>query len=162
VYPGCLSRIRIFPSRIPDPESERFRIRIKEFKYLISLKKDLGCSSRILDPYPDFFPTPDPGVNHLLPVMLAHKGLGGWSESQDSKKACLLYPSCFMVCSSTVCLVCCVILFPAFRPDIYLCGNPGRDRSSSLRGSRPVGLVAGRAPAPFRRSVNNTVCTRFS
>jgi hypothetical protein len=32
--PGCLSRIRIFPSRIPDPESKRFRIRvrIKEFK----------------------------------------------------------------------------------------------------------------------------------
>ncbi len=32
---GCLSGIRIFPSRIPNPGSKgfRFRIRIKEFKY---------------------------------------------------------------------------------------------------------------------------------
>ena len=30
--PG-LSRIQIFPLRIPDPGSKRFRIRIKEFKY---------------------------------------------------------------------------------------------------------------------------------
>jgi len=31
--PLCLSRIRIFPSRIPDTGSKRFRIRIKVFKY---------------------------------------------------------------------------------------------------------------------------------
>jgi hypothetical protein len=44
------------------------RIRIKEFKYfnpkkwfLCSRKYDPGCSSRILDPDPDFLPIPDPG-----------------------------------------------------------------------------------------------------
>jgi hypothetical protein len=58
-YPA--SRIRIFPSRI----------RIKEFKhfnpkkwFLSSIKYDPGCSSRIPDPDPYFYPSriPDPGV----------------------------------------------------------------------------------------------------
>jgi hypothetical protein len=54
--PGCLSRIRLFPSRIL----------INEFKYypkkwfLSSRKYDPGCSSWIPDA--DFLPIPDPGV----------------------------------------------------------------------------------------------------
>jgi hypothetical protein len=60
-----------FPSRIPDPKCfhSGCRIRIKEFKYfnpekrfLSSRKYDLGCSSRIPDPY--FLPIPDPDPQH--------------------------------------------------------------------------------------------------
>ncbi len=36
--PGCLSRIRIFPSRIQGPKDSGSRIRIKEFKYFLTLK----------------------------------------------------------------------------------------------------------------------------
>jgi hypothetical protein len=48
---------------IPDPGSAS-----KNYKYftpkrfLSSRKYDLGCSSRIPDPDPDFLPIPDPGV----------------------------------------------------------------------------------------------------
>jgi hypothetical protein len=59
-----------FPFRIPDPPffPPGFRIRIEEFKYfnpnkwfLSSRKYVAGCSSRIPDPDPYFFPIPDPG-----------------------------------------------------------------------------------------------------
>jgi hypothetical protein len=71
--PGCLFRIRIFLSRIRDPESKRFRIRIKEFR----LNKDDETVSKLSEKlsgmfipflYSDFSPsriqekkTPDPG-----------------------------------------------------------------------------------------------------
>ncbi len=54
VDPECLSRIRIFPFRIPGQKDSGSRIRIKEFMYfkpkklfLISRKNDPECSSRI-------------------------------------------------------------------------------------------------------------------
>ncbi len=69
--PGCLSLI---PDQIFFHPGSRIRtlfpsqIRIKEFKYfnpekwfLSSRKYDPGCSSWILDPFPDFLPLPDPG-----------------------------------------------------------------------------------------------------
>jgi hypothetical protein len=71
--PGCLSRIRLYSTRIPDPNCLHpgSRIRIKEYKYfdpkkpqkwfLSSRKYDPGCSSRIPDPDADFLPIPDPG-----------------------------------------------------------------------------------------------------
>jgi hypothetical protein len=67
--PGYLSRIRIFLSRIPDPNvfHPRSRIRIKEFKYFnpkkwftSSRKYDPGCSSRIWILI--FYPSRIPGV----------------------------------------------------------------------------------------------------
>ncbi len=75
--PGCLSRIRRFPSRIPDPYCLHpgSRIRIKEFKYFNPKKtKKKGCSSRIrmLTFYPSRIPdpgvkkAPDPGSATLL------------------------------------------------------------------------------------------------
>jgi hypothetical protein len=59
-----------FPSRVLDPNffHPGSRIRNKEFKcfnpkkwFVSSRKYDLGCSSRIPDPDPDFLPIPDPG-----------------------------------------------------------------------------------------------------
>jgi hypothetical protein len=68
--PECLSRIRIFPSRIPAQKDSgsRSRIRIIKLKYfnpklfLSSRKYDQGYSSRIPDPDFDFFTHPGPGV----------------------------------------------------------------------------------------------------
>jgi hypothetical protein len=65
--PGCLSRIRIFPSWIQGRKDSgsRIRIRINEFKYfnpklfLGSRKYDPECSSRIHILI--FIPIPDPG-----------------------------------------------------------------------------------------------------
>ncbi len=60
---------------IPDPNffHPGSWIRIKEFKYFNpikwfpnSRKYDLGCSSRIPDPDPDFLPIPDPDPQHCL------------------------------------------------------------------------------------------------
>ncbi len=63
-YPQSLYRIPHPNFSIPDPGSKVSRIRIEEFKYfwpkklfLRSRKNDLGCSSRILIPDPDFFPS---------------------------------------------------------------------------------------------------------
>jgi hypothetical protein len=80
VYPGSHffhpgSRIRLFPSRIPDPNCFHpgSRIRIKEFKYfnpkkwfLSSRKYDPGCSSRIR--ILTFYPSRIPGSKrHPIP-----------------------------------------------------------------------------------------------
>ncbi len=58
--PGGLSRIRLFPSRIPDPNffHPGARILIKEFKYFNPTKWFLNF--RKYDPDPDFLPIPDP------------------------------------------------------------------------------------------------------
>ncbi len=59
MYPGCLSRIRIFPSRI---QCKKIRIRNKEFEYFTP--KKLKQSSRKYDPGWLFLirdPIPDPG-----------------------------------------------------------------------------------------------------
>jgi hypothetical protein len=50
VYPG--SRIRIFPSRIPDPRSKRFRIRIQDLSSR-NMIWDVFFPSRIPDPDPE-------------------------------------------------------------------------------------------------------------
>ncbi len=57
----------------PDPWLTRSRIRIKEFEFyspkilfLSSRKNELGYSSLILDPDPNFFPIPDTGVRKAL------------------------------------------------------------------------------------------------
>jgi hypothetical protein len=69
--PGCLSRIRIFPSRIQDQKDSRSRIRIRiRIKELIVFltPKIVSKISEILSgmfiPDPDlaFLPIPDPGV----------------------------------------------------------------------------------------------------
>ncbi len=46
---GCLSRIRLFPSRIPDPH-QRISVFNPKKWFLSSRKYDPGCSSRIPDP----------------------------------------------------------------------------------------------------------------
>ncbi len=71
---GCLSRIRIFPERIPGPGSKRFRIpdphqRIQLFwspkkLFLSSRKYDPWCSFRIPDLF--FFTYPASGSATLL------------------------------------------------------------------------------------------------
>jgi len=78
VYPRI--RIRIFPFRIPDPKSKRFRFTDPSFKpknlFLSSWKNDLWCSSRIqirifsISRVPDaeVKKAPDPDPQHLLPV----------------------------------------------------------------------------------------------
>jgi hypothetical protein len=69
VYPR--SRIRIFPSRISDPGSNKFPIQDgsgSAFKYFYPKKfpssrsYDPGCYSRIPGPDLDFLPIPDPGL----------------------------------------------------------------------------------------------------
>jgi hypothetical protein len=64
------------------------QIRIKEFKYynpkkwfLSSRKYDLGCSSRIWIPDPDFLPIldPDPGSR-------GQKGTGSWIPDPDPQQ----------------------------------------------------------------------------
>ncbi len=59
--PECLSRIRIFPSRIPDPHQRVwvFWVFWSKKLSLSSQKYDLGCSSRIRTPV--ILPIPDPG-----------------------------------------------------------------------------------------------------
>jgi hypothetical protein len=66
VYPGSdffQCRIRLFS--IPNPGSELFPSRVpdrhQKIVFYSSRKYDPGCSSRIPDPDPDFFPIPDPG-----------------------------------------------------------------------------------------------------
>jgi hypothetical protein len=90
--PGCLSRIRTFPSRIQG--SKRFRIRIKEFKFfnlkelfLSSRKYDPGCSSRIWIPDPDldFLPISDLGSRGEAP------DLGSGSATMIFSLPCSLY-----------------------------------------------------------------------
>jgi hypothetical protein len=86
-----------FPSRIPDPNCSHpgSQIRIKEFKYFnpkkwfISYRKyDLGCSSRIPDPDPDFLPIPDPGVKK------GQKGTGSRIRIRNTERTfyCFLHP----------------------------------------------------------------------
>ncbi len=73
--PGCLFRIRIFPSRIPDPGSQRHRIPEpdpqQKFKYFLSKTIDTKRSkvwSRMFMPDPEtgLFPfrIPDPGIKN--------------------------------------------------------------------------------------------------
>ncbi len=65
VDPGCLPRIRFFPSRIRIFFHPGFRIRIKVFKYYFQPKKMVSklCEiwSGLFIPDPDFLPIPDPG-----------------------------------------------------------------------------------------------------
>ncbi len=64
--PGCLSRIRIFLYRIPDPGQEvsGSRIRIKVFlpQKTVSKLSEICSGMFIPDPDLDFVPIPDPGV----------------------------------------------------------------------------------------------------
>jgi hypothetical protein len=68
------SRIRILPSRNPDPGSKRplIRIRLKEFKYCIFNQKNCfsALENRIPDPIPDPWvkkaPDPDPDPQHWI------------------------------------------------------------------------------------------------
>jgi hypothetical protein len=62
--PRCLSRNRIFPSRIPDPGSKRFSYPHQKFKYLFNPKIVSKLSEIWFIPDPElyFLPIPYPGV----------------------------------------------------------------------------------------------------
>jgi hypothetical protein len=55
------SRIRFVPIADPESASKNLSILTQKKWFLSSRKYDLGCSSRIPDPDPDFLPIPDPG-----------------------------------------------------------------------------------------------------
>jgi hypothetical protein len=57
--PGCLSRIRIFPSWIQDPHK---RIEVFYPQKIVSKLSVIRSRLFIPDPDPDFLPIPDPGV----------------------------------------------------------------------------------------------------
>jgi hypothetical protein len=79
VYPG--SRIRLFPTRIPDPNCLHpgSRIRIKEFKYFNPKKWFLSSRKYDPDPNADFLPFLDPGSR-------GQKGTGSRIRIRNTEK----------------------------------------------------------------------------
>ncbi len=114
--PGCLSRIRNFPSQISVPNFFSSRIRIKEFKYFNSKncfrKYDPGYSTgiRILIFYPSrsriqgskWHRIPDPDLQHCESrySILPQCGSGSRFALHEDLN---LYPTCrlFLFCNST-------------------------------------------------------------
>ncbi len=87
--PGCLSRIKIFPSRIPDPGSKRYRIpdphqRIKVYLTQKILFKLLEIWSLMIVPDPDF-----DFYSSRIPVPGVLKGTGSRIRIRNTVFFCL-------------------------------------------------------------------------